>query len=70
MFIWLLLVIHYFGDTLYGNKSDLIHRQALHSYKIKCIHPISKKSLAFESTLPEDIKYAIGIFPIAHDNIK
>ena len=29
------------GDTLYGNKSDLINRQALHCYKLKFIHPIT-----------------------------
>jgi len=44
------------GDTLYGNESDLINRQALHSYKISCIHPITKENLIFESHLPEDIK--------------
>lgn len=66
----MLLGIHYFGDTLYGTKSDLIYRQALHSYKITCIHPISKKTLTFESSLPEDIKCAIGNFPIAHDTFK
>lgn len=40
------------GDTLYGTKSDLINRQALHSCRIFCIHPISKKRLIFKSTLP------------------
>ena len=44
------------GDTLYGNKSNLINRQALHSYKIKLIHPISKKELFFVSKLPKDMK--------------
>ena len=39
------------GDTLYGNCSTFINRQALHSYKIKCIHPISKKPLTFEASL-------------------
>lgn len=51
----MLLGIRYFGDTLYGNKSSFIDRQALHSYQIKCIHPISKENLIFESTLPKDI---------------
>ena len=32
------------GDTLYGNPSSLISRQALHSYKISFIHPITKKN--------------------------
>jgi len=44
------------GDTLYGNPSSLIHRQALHSYKIELIHPVSKEKLRFESDLPQDMK--------------
>ena len=47
------------GDTLYGTKSNLISRQALHSSKIRCIHPISKKELIFESKLPKDMKILI-----------
>lgn len=43
------------GDTLYGNKSALISRQALHSYKISCIHPITKENLIFENLLPKDM---------------
>ena len=37
------------GDTLYGNASENIDRQALHSYKITCIHPVTKVSLIFET---------------------
>ena len=38
------------GDTLYGNgKSTLIDRQALHSYKISFLHPISLKEMIFIS---------------------
>ena len=33
------------GDTLYGLPSYLINRQALHSYKISYIHPITNKTL-------------------------
>ncbi len=44
------------GDTLYGNVSTYINRQALHSYKVKFIHPISKKSLEFIAPIPNDIK--------------
>ena len=44
------------GDTLYGNKSNLIDRQALHSYKISCFHPINKKSICFESKMPTDME--------------
>ena len=31
------------GDTLYGSPSKLINRQALHSYKLTFIHPVTKK---------------------------
>ena len=44
------------GDSLYGKKSDLINRQALHSNKIEFIHPITKKQIIINSQTPEDIK--------------
>lgn len=44
------------GDTLYGKKSPFINRQALHSYKINCIHPVSKKELNFIAKLPKDME--------------
>lgn len=47
------------GDTLYGKSSDLINRQALHSYKVSFIHPITKKELTIISPLDEDIKKII-----------
>ena len=47
------------SDTLYGTKSKLIERQALHSYKIECIHPITKENLVFKSKLPQDMKKII-----------
>lgn len=47
------------GDTLYGNKSSLINRQALHAYKIKFMHPIEKKEYIFEIDIPKDIKSLI-----------
>lgn len=31
------------GDTLYGKASNLINRQALHAYKVKFKHPITKE---------------------------
>ncbi len=40
------------GDTLYGKASTLISRQALHSYEIKCIHPITKKPLLLKAPIP------------------
>ena len=47
------------GDTLYGNTSDLILRQALHSYKVSFIHPITKKFIEIEAELPEDMNTII-----------
>ena len=44
------------GDTLYGNKSELIYRQALHAYKITFIHPITNQELFIESEIPEDMR--------------
>lgn len=44
------------GDTLYGNVSDLVNRQALHSYQIECIHPVTKNKLNFIANLPKDMK--------------
>lgn len=43
------------GDSLYGNESDLISRQALHSYYAEFIHPITKKEMVIHSELPSDI---------------
>lgn len=42
------------GDSLYGTKSDLIDRQALHSYKISFIHPILNKKMTFTCEMPND----------------
>ncbi len=44
------------GDSLYGNSSSLINRQALHAYYISFIHPITNKKIEFISDLPEDIR--------------
>ena len=45
------------GDTLYGYPSKLINRQALHSYIIEFVHPISKKVMKFTCDLPKDMKF-------------
>ena len=47
------------GDTLYGVSSPLIDRQALHSYKISFVHPITNKVLDFTCELPNDMKSLI-----------
>ena len=42
------------GDTLYGNVSNLISRQALHAYKINFIHPISNQKIEIICNPPKD----------------
>ena len=44
------------GDTMYGHSSNLIDRQALHSYRISFVHPITRKPLELTCDLPYDMK--------------
>lgn len=49
------------GDSLYNHTpSSLINRQALHSYKMNFIHPISRKPIYLEAPFPEDIAKLIS----------
>lgn len=44
------------GDTLYSDiETDLISRQALHSYHTEFIHPVTQTLLKLEAKLPDDI---------------
>ena len=43
------------GDTLYGEKNTNVSRQLLHAYKVKFIHPISKKIVTYIAPIPDDI---------------
>ena len=48
------------GDDLYNpnsDKFDFINRQALHSYKMEFVHPITKNKVSLEIDLPEDMKF-------------
>ena len=47
------------GDSLYGGRTSLISRQALHAYHIEFTHPASGEYMTFETELPEDIQKAI-----------
>lgn len=44
------------GDSLYGSISDLIDRQALHCYKLRFVHPITKNFMDFCGEIPLDFK--------------
>lgn len=43
------------GDDLYGGSLDLINRQALHSWRLKFNHPVTKEHIQLEAPLPADI---------------
>lgn len=44
------------GDDLYGgSKPWLIDRQALHAYSLSFKHPITRKDIVLNASLPEDI---------------
>lgn len=49
------------GDTLYGNPSSLISRQALHSYMIDFVHPITKQRMHIKAPIPEDMAILLRI---------
>ena len=44
------------GDRMYGRRSHLINRQALHASGLELIHPETGKTLQVEAPLPEDMK--------------
>lgn len=47
------------GDTLYGNTSSLIYRQALHASNIAFIHPVSQQKVLYYAPIPEDMQKVI-----------
>lgn len=47
------------GDDLYGKKSNLINRQALHAYKVSFIHPLINKEFKIDAQIPKDIENLI-----------
>ena len=50
------------GDDLYGEKSDLINRHALHAYKLCFEHPETKQKMELCAQLPNDMKAIIEHF--------
>lgn len=47
------------GDDLYGEKSNLIDRHALHAYKLCFEHPETKQKMELKAPLPKDMKAII-----------
>lgn len=46
------------GDFLYHPVYDRIQRQALHSYQLEFLHPITGEELIFTAPVPQDFVYA------------
>ena len=44
------------GDFLYNPDYSVINRQALHSYRLSFIHPITGKEMQFAAEMPGDMK--------------
>ncbi len=44
------------GDYLYNPDMEHITRQALHAYRLRFLHPITKKLMDFTAPLPDDMK--------------
>ncbi|MBM4764259.1 RluA family pseudouridine synthase [Bacillus sp. B15-48] len=44
------------GDDLYGGKTELIKRQALHCRELEFIHPVLQEKMNFFAPLPSDIE--------------
>lgn len=47
------------GDTLYGGKTKLLSRQALHAAHISLLHPITKQQITAEISFPKDISHVV-----------
>ena len=62
--------IYILGDELYGEKSNFINRQALHSYGLSFTEPFNKKRVNYTSPLPEDITNLLHVLNIRDKNLK
>ena len=47
------------GDYLYNPDMRYMRRQALHSYRMSFIHPITKEPMTFTAALPQDMEDAL-----------
>lgn len=44
------------GDYLYNPDMEYINRQALHSWRLRFLHPITREQMEFTAPLPEDME--------------
>ena len=50
---------HVIGDDKYGEPADPIKRLGLHAYKLKFVHPITKKIFEIKTDIPKEF---VGLF--------
>ena len=50
---------HVIGDDKYGEPSDPIKRLGLHAYKLKFVHPITKKIVEFKTDIPREFSKVV-----------
>ena len=48
------------GDSLYGGKTEIISRQALHATELRLYHPLSAKLLEIKCELPRDMQEVVN----------
>lgn len=58
------------GDELYGEKSGLIERQALHSHITEFTNPYSNEKVKYESPMPEDMARVLQTLNLEYKNLK
>ena len=50
------------GDGLYNGNTNLLNRQALHSYEVDFIHPIKNTRIHIQCDLPKDMQEIINTY--------
>lgn len=48
------------GDFLYNPDYSKMDRQALHSYRLEFVHPITRENMVFTAPLPEDMQWILS----------
>ncbi len=48
------------SDTLYGDASDLISRQALHAYSVKFVNPVTNRIVNITCPIPKDMESLVN----------
>ena len=48
------------GDSLYNGNTNLMKRQALHSYEVDFIHPIKNERVYVKCPVPVDMQQIIN----------